>query len=334
MNASVENPIYSAYIITETKQYDVTKALVSIDSTEQEKQIAANVTLNLADVEVDRKMLSNLIKPRHRVIVKANDGKKKDEVFRGYVWDITPKESLTDNNFSIKSYDNLIYWQESEDYEFFSANKYTKDIMKALCKKWGISLTYEYESRSHSTMVLRGNIADFVTADVLNPVQNRCGKRYVIQSIKDRVYVKCGGSNTTIYNITKEHNATELRRYITLNGVITKVIIVGTSDDEEKSPIHGFYSGDTDGYGTLQKIVTKDEDTKMPEVVEEARNIIKESGKPRWEHDVKAVDIPWIRKGDKVNITTNTLKGAFIVRSISRDISNRGKTMTLTVVGA
>lgn len=334
MIASVENPIYSAYIITSTKQYNVTNALVSIDSNEQEKQIAACATLILADVEVDGKMLSNLIKPRHRVIIKANDGQKNDEVFRGYAWDIAPKESLTDNNISIKSYDNLIYWQESQDYEFFSANKSSKEIMKALCKKWGIDLTYDYETCKHSTLVLRGCIADFVTADVLTPAQNSSGKKYVIQSKKDRVYVTREGSNTTIYNIDKSNNAVELRRYISMNGVTTQVIVMATSDDKEMTPIEATVSGKTSEYGTLQKIVTRNEDMTLAEAKKEAKNILDENGKPKWSYDVKAVDIPWIRKGDKVNINTNTLKGAFIVKSISREISNRGKLMTLTVVDA
>lgn len=332
MTPSVEDPKYFAYITTSDRKYNVTNALVSLDLSEQEKQIAASATLNIADVDVDGTMLSKLIKPRHRVVVEAYDGNKKDEVFRGYVWDISPKESLTDNNFSLKCYDNLIYWQESEDSDFFAEGQSTKNIMNSLSQKWGISMAYEYESITHEKLVLRGAIADFVTADVLDSVQKRTGVKYIIRSEKDKVIVRSVASNETVYNIMLGYNASELRRYISLNGVTTQVVILGKASDDAKTPVEATISGETDEYGTLQKVISKSEDMTLEDAKKEANTIIKENGKPKWEYDVKAPDIPWIRKGDKVRIVTETIKGYFIVKSIEREISNQGKIMTLTVV--
>lgn len=332
MTPSVENPLYLAYVITADRKYNVTNAIVSLDSSEQEKQIAACMTISLVDADVDGKRLSDIIKPRHRVIVEAYDGKKKDEVFRGYVWDISTKESLTAADFSLKCYDNLIYWQESEDSDFFAGGKSTEDIIKSIAAKWGIRLTYEYESITHEKLVLRGAIADFITADILDTVQKRTGQKYILRSEKDTVIIKTVGTNETVYNIVRAYNATELRRYISLNGVTTQVVILGTASDDAKTPVEATIRGETEEYGTLQKIVSKSEDTTLEDAKEEADTIIKEDGKPKWEYDVTATDIPWIRKGDKVKVVTETLNGKFIVKSISRDISNRGKTMSLTVV--
>lgn len=333
MTPSVEDPKYFAYITTSDRKYDVTNALVSLDLFEQEKQIAASATLNIADVEVDGKMLSTLIKPSHRVTISAYDGKTNAEVFRGYVWDISPKESLTDNNFSLKCYDQLIYWQESEDSDFFAEGKSTKNIMNTLSKNWGISMIYEYESITHEKLVLRGAISDFVTADVLDPVQKRTGVKYVIRSEKENVIVRSVGRNETVYRIIGGFNAIEIRKYISMNGVTTQVVILGKSSDDEKTPVEATVSGNTAEYGTLQKIISRDEDITLEEAKKEANTIIKD-GVPKWEYDVKAVDIPWIRKGDKVMVDTETLNGFFIVKSIDREISNRGKTMTLTVVAS
>lgn len=333
MTPSVEDPKYFAYITTSDRKYNVTNALVSLDLSEQEKQIAASATLNIADVEVEGKMLSTLIKPSHRVTITAYDGKTNDEVFSGYVWDISPKESLTDNNFSLKCYDQLIYWQESEDSDFFAEGKSTKDIMKTLSKNWGISMIYEYESITHEKLVLRGAISDFVTADVLDPVQKRTGVKYVIRIEKENVVVRPVGWNETVYKIIGGFNAIEIRRYITMNGVTTQVVLLGKSSDDQKTPVEATVSGNTAEYGTLQKIISRDEDMTIEDAKDEANTIIKD-GVPKWEYDVKAVDIPWIRKGDKVMVDTKTLKGFFIVKSIDREISNRGKTMTLTVVAA
>lgn len=335
MGPSVENPSYYVYITTRNVRYNVSNAIISIDHSEPEKQIAANATINIADVEVNGERLSTLIQPRDRVAIVASDGadeENEDEMFTGYVWNMSPRENLTSADFSIKCYDNLVYWQESEDSDFFAAGKSTKDISMSVAQQWGIDLKYEYESITHEKLVLRGAIADFMTADLLDVVQRQTGKKYIIRSEKDQVYIKHAGTNKTVHKIAKRHNATELRRYITLNGVTTQVKILGKASDDEKTPVEATISGDTQTYGTLQKTITRSEDTTLEAAKGEARNIIAESGKPKWEHDIKSTDIPWIRKGDLVEISTDTLEGYYLVKSVNREISNKGKNMTLTVV--
>lgn len=331
MNPSVENPIYSVVVTTKNKIYTVTDALVSLETSEQEKQIAVGASIGLYDVSVDEKKLSDLISLRDLVVISANDGKINDEVFRGYVWDISPKETLTDSDFTIKCYDQLIYWQESEDSEFYAAGKDTFSIISSIFKKWGISGIYEYSNIGHEKLVLRGTIADYVASDILDPVQKKTGKKYVIRCEKQNVAIRTVGTNKTVYTISKGANAIEVRRYISMNGLTTQVLILGKSSDNGKTPVEATIKGDTGKYGTLQKVINKSEDTTLADAKKEANNIIEESGTPKWEYDITAPDIPWIRKGDKVNVSTNSVSGSFIVKSISRDISNRGKTMALTV---
>ncbi len=332
MKPSKENPNYVVYIITGDTQYNITPALISVDISEQEKQIAACVTINVIDVYVGDAKLLDMICKRNRVLLFADDGDGEKEVFRGFVWDITPKESLTENTLTVKCYDNLIYWQESDDSDFFPSGKYTDQIVKSVCDKWAISMRYEYEKVLHEKLVLRGKIADFMTADVLDTVQSRTGRKYILRSEKDVVTVKPAGTNETVYKIAKTNNAIELRRYRSMNGVVTQVVILGTASDDEKTPIEATVRGDTDEYGTLQQTITRSEDTTLEGAKKEAKTIVDEKGAPKWEHDIVATDIPWIRKGDRVEISTASINGRYIVKSISRDISNRGKTMSLTVV--
>lgn len=330
---TAKNTEYEVLIDADNKRYNVSKAVISLDTSEQEKQLAVCATIELCDVEVDGKRLSELIFPPNRVWIFVHDKEANlnREVFRGYIWEMSPKESLTDNNLTIKCYDMLIYWQESEDSIFFSSGKGTKSILSELSKKWGFNLQYDYENEIHGKLVLRGAIADFVTADILDPIQKASLTKYVMRSEKNTVVIKPVGQNETVYTIGSSWNATEVRRYISMNGVITQVVILGTADDDDKSPVEATYTGYTSAYGTLQKIITKQEDTDIRASKAEAQNIIANEGAPKWEHDIKAVDIPWIRKGDKVVISTKTLMGTFIVLSVNREISNRGKNMTLTV---
>ncbi len=333
MKASVQNPIYTVNIQIGDWVYTVTNALISINISDQEKQIAVCASIELFDVETAKgPKLSSLIAPPNLVRIFAKDGEKSDEVFRGFVWEVSPKEGLTDAALTIKCYDQLIYWQESEDSDFFSAGKNTKDVIKSIADRWGISFLYEYDYIIHEKLVLRGAIADFITADVLDAVQKQCGVRYVIRSEKEKVVIRPVGCNDVIYKFTEHSNITELSRYLTMNGVITQVIVLGTTDDDDKTPIEATVTGNTKNYGTLQKIITRDQDATLAVAKKEAQTIIDESGKPKWEYDLKAPDIPWIRKGDKVEIKTKTINGYKIVKSVDREISNSGKIMTLTVI--
>ena len=88
--------------------------------------------------------------------------------------------------------------------------------------------------------------------------------------------------------------------------------------------------GNRNKYGTLTKVVHKDEDTKLSEMKDEAKYILDENGAPHKEYDVTAMDIPWIRKGDKISLELS--KGTYfscIVEEITHKCDN--STMELNV---
>ena len=329
MKASLENPIYTVYIVNGTTKYNVTPALDKIDISDPEKQIAQFVTLSLANVKVGSKLLSNILQLRDRVYVYANDGSKNDEVFRGYLWTRGAGEALEDEIFKLKAYDNLIYFQESEEYEYFSSGKSTKSVMQSLADKWGVKLSYSYESITHEKLVLRGALSDIITADILDIVKDKKGKKYVARSEKDVLQVKTVGSNTTIYTIKAGKNLTSVSSEETMDGMVTKVVILGKADDNDRSSIEATVKGNTSKYGTLQKIINRDDSTSLADSKKEANSIIKEKGKPKWTYEIIAPDIPWIRKGDKIKVEAGTINKYLIAVGIERDISNKKKTMTI-----
>lgn len=331
MAATQTSPIYTVYIIVGDTKYNVTPAVVALDRSEEEKQIAQSVKLQLMDVQVSGSKLSSLIKTRSRVYIYADDGTKKEEVFRGYIWARTYNNSLTDMELLYKCYDNLIYFQESDDSAYYSSGKKTKDVMTALCKKWGIKLEYSYESITHAKLVLRGKLSDIFTADILDLVKDRSGKKYVIRSEKDVMQVKTRGDNTTIYHFLEKQNTTQTSSSETMDGMITKVVIVGKANSNGREPVEATIKGKTDQYGTLQKIIDRDSNTSLADAKKEAQSIIDENGKPHTEFEVKAVDVPWIRRGDKIYVQAGDMKGYYIVTGISRTIGNKANEMSMTV---
>lgn len=335
MTASEVNPIYTVWLVSSAGKYDVSSVLNSVDMTESKKQIARSATVSIMNVMVDGTWLSDRIKVRDRIFIYANDGNGRKEVFRGFVWNRNYNSSLLDREITLKCYDNLIYLQESEASEFFASGKSTQDIMSSICSEWGLEMEYNYESITHSKLALRGTLSDIMTSDILDLVKDRTGKQYVILSEKDTLTVKGVGKNSTVYKIESGRNAISVVSKCTMDGVVTKVVILGRADREDRHPVEASLSQNTAEYGTLQKIITRDKDTTIEAAKDEGNNILKEKSMPKWEYEVTAIDIPWLRKGDKIYVNAGDLKARhLIVTDLSRSIDNKGKKIILDCIDA
>ena len=331
MEASQLNPIYTVYIVSGGVKYNVTPALTDINTSSKKQQMAQSVTIQLTNVKAGNRWLTDILNVRDRVFVYANDGTREDEVFRGYIWTRSYKSSISTRDIQLKCYTNLIYFQESEESAFYASGQSTKAVCQSLCDNWGIKLQYSYDSITHAKLVLRGNLADIFTDDILNMVKERTGKKYVILSEKDIVCIKPVGSNKTIYHFLSGNNTTQTYSECTMDGMVTKVVIVGKADDEEREPIEATVSGNTSQYGTLQKIIDRDENTTLADAKTEAQSIIDENGSPKYEDEIKTIDIPWVQLGDKVYVEAGDIKGYRIVTGIDRSINIKHKEMTLTL---
>ena len=332
MAASLQRPIYTVYVVSGTKKYNVTPAVRSLGRHDPEGQIAQRVKLELKDVKADGVWLSAVFNPRDRVYVYADDGSQKKEVFRGYLWNRNSTSTLHAHDLNYTCYDNLIYFQESQDSLYFSSGKRTKDVMTKICGNWGIKLVYSYDSITHDKLPLKGYLSDIFTADILDLVKKRTKKKYVILSDKDTMYVKPTGENTTIYQFLGGKNVTSTSVGWSMDGVITKVVIVGKADDDDREPIEATVSGNTSKYGTLQKIQDKDDNTSLADAKLEAKNTIDENGSPKWEYEITAPDIPWIRKGDKVYVDAGNIQNRYlIVLGVDRMTKNNKSEMTLSL---
>lgn len=326
------NPKYSVIIISAKKQtqYDVTQAITQLSPRENDGEIAQHVSIVLANIQVDSQYLSDIFDVRDRVYVYADDGDGKKEVFRGYIW-ARPYSNKLKKELELSCYDNLIYFQESEEYQYFSAGYSTKSICNTICGNWGVQLEYTYSSITHPKLPLRGNLADIFLSDLLGEVKKKTGAKFVIRSTKDIVQIAPVGSNTKIYKLYagKDGNAISTNSEKTMQGMITKVKIIGKEDDNDRAPVEATVNGNTSAYGTLQKVINVSSGTTLAEAKQEADELIKEKGKPFEKYSITAVDIPWIRKGDKVEIEAGDLSGFFIVLGIQHSVTD--KAMALEV---
>lgn len=326
--ASALNPIYTAYIVAGGQKINVTPAMVELSTSESRQTISKSVTLHLMNIQIGGTWLSNLIKARDRVFVYANTGSGSQEVFRGFVWSRTYQSSTSVRKMTLKCFDHLIYLQESEAYEYFEEGMTTHSILAAISNEWNVEIVNQYQSIQHSKLALRGTLADIITSDILELVKDRTGKDYCIHSENDVMYIKEVGKNTSAYSITAGNNAIATASEHSMDGVITKVVILGKGKDDKRRPTEATLTKNTGQYGTLQKIIDRDEDTSLEDAKEDANNILEECAKPRWTYAIKAPDIPWIRKGDLVYVNAGDIQGRnLIVTDIERKITANSKTM-------
>ncbi len=329
MKASKENPLYSVAVFCDGKKYDLTSITTDIRTSESENQISVCVKVDMVNIKLKSgKLVSETINGRDRLYIYADDGDGAKEVFRGFVWQ-KPYREETERKLTIVAYDNLIYWQESEEYAYFSAGKSTKDVASSLCKKWGINLEYTYESITHKKLPLRGTMADIITSDLLDLAKDRTGKKYVIRSEQDTVKIMPVGSNEKVYKIQSSANAISTESEFTMDGIVTQVLILGKEDDDDRAPVEATVSGETDKYGTVKKIISRSENTTLSDAKKEANQILNKNGTPKWTYSTSGVDIPWIRKGDAVEVDAGDITFMCIVTSIDRDISTREKRMSI-----
>lgn len=332
LTPSKTNPIYSiAVIANSTKKryaiqsinYPESKFVTSLKLTENDGQMAQLVKIELMNAKTDDGYFSGIFDVMDRVFVYANDGERSREVFRGFIWE-RPYSSAIEKTLTLTCYDNLIYLMKSQVSEYFAAGKDTKTIMNTLCNSWGIKLSYDYKSITHPKLPLSGYLADVMIDDVLNEVKKQTGTKYVIRSVQDVMHVKTVGTNEEIFKIQRTGGgAISTRSDRTMEEVVTKIIITGSSDDNGKTPVEAVVTGNTSKYGTLQRTQSKDKDTSLADAKKEANTTLKEKGQPKKTFELQAIDIPWVRKGDKVKVTAGDMNQHYIVLSVTHDASTK-----------
>ena len=108
--------------------------------------------------------------------------------------------------------------------------------------------------------------------------------------------------------------------------MVTKVLVFGKSEEDQRPPLLETVDGDLQ-YGTLQEIITKDSNKTLDDAKKEAQNILKEKGKPEETITVSTVDVPVLRKGDKIKLVAGNLSGYFMIEGIHHD--GMAKTMEM-----
>ena len=297
---------------TSGEAMDLTGLCTSLTWGDEKNSIAQKADITLANIKIDKGYISDLIVLCTRVVIFVND----KEYFNGFVWDWDYTSAL-EKELSFTAYDRMIYLTQSKGNTYYSSGKSTQFLVEDICKEWGITVQYEWESWTHGKTPLKDMEVSTQLTTVLDEAQTKLDSEYVMLMEKEVLMIRKKGSNQDVYYFHGK-NVESTKDHLTLQGLVTKVLVYGKSEEEQRPPLLETVNGNLD-YGTLQEIVTKDSNKTLDDAKKEAQNILKEKGKPEETINVSTVDVPMMRKGDKIKLGAGNLSGYFFVEGVTHN---------------
>lgn len=316
---------YQVVLITEKKKtYNITQFIQDLSWGEKEKELAARITFMAKNDKTSAGRLSSLAKPGCWVILYYSyNGGANTEAVRGKIVDWNPSTRSTGEQFSVKAYDILYDMQESSDNIYFPKGRKTKTLLRKVFKKWGIPMgAYSGPNKKHGKEVFRNQKLGKVVFDILEEANNKGGVEAIPRAVKNKVSIVAYGSNSKIYHLGQTENITNISHKVSTVGMVTKVKIVGQEKtkgkNKGKAPVYATVKGKTQ-YGIRQKLYVRNKKDSMKKAKKEAKKILKEEGSPKNEVSVKTFDLPFIRKGHMVNLSSTTANGNYYVMSVTHN---------------
>ena len=253
---------------TSGEAMDLTGLCTSLTWGDEKNSIAQKADITLANIKIDKGYISDLIVLCTRVVIFVND----KEYFNGFVWDWDYTSAL-EKELSFTAYDRMIYLTQSKGNTYYSSGKSTQFLVEDICKEWGITVQYEWESWTHGKTPLKDMEVSTQLTTVLDEAQTKLDSEYVMLMEKEVLMIRKKGSNQDVYYFHGK-NVESTKDHLTLQGLVTKVLVYGKSEEEQRPPLLETVNGNLD-YGTLQEIVTKDSNKTLDDAKKEAQNILK-----------------------------------------------------------
>ena len=307
------------------KKLDLSNIYTELTISEPDEELAQRTTIRLANMLTEDGYLSDILKLCTQIYVYCTINSKDEELFRGITWEWEYSSSKR-REIIITAYNKMIYLQKSKGNAYYSSGKSTESIAKDICSKWNINLNYSYKSITNAKVVYKNKTIAEQLMGLLDETESKVDEKYVCIMAQDVLYTKAKGSNKDVFELHAEKNLISTSDKLTLDNLITKVIIVGKQEDSGRIPIEATIDGKLE-YGVLQDIVTRSSDNTLAKAKEEAEQLLKEKGKPQETIKVEAPDVPIIRNGDKIKIVGGNLNSFFFINAITHNCHE--KTMDL-----
>ncbi|MFX4261042.1 XkdQ/YqbQ family protein [Pelotomaculum propionicicum] len=243
----------------------------------------------------------------------------------GMVWQCD-SETRGQKHINVTVYDRTIYLAKSEDEYLFPAGQTSTQRLERYASDWGLELGQVADTGvALAKAVYRARpIYSMIMAD-LKETAVKGGDMYRPRMTPDGLGLVKLGSNETVWALEAERNVEEIRQRRSLEGAVTQVKVLGNAPVEERSPVLALVTGETDRYGTLQKVHS---DPKLTDAGAARSAGEKKLCGMQETITVAGLDINTIRAGDKVKLNNIDL----LVNSVRHELGAPGR-MTLELAG-
>jgi len=254
---------------------------------------------------------------RARIVGKAFQKETKVSLIHpAVVWECDSQNNGI-KHLDVTIYDATIYLAKSEDEYWFPAGQTADQRLRKYAADWGIPLSNVPNTgiKLDKAIYRSQTIYSMIRNDLVETVK-KGGKMYRPRMTPQGLELFEIGSNKEVWELEANLNIDQLR---TLEGVITQVKVLGSADDEKKSPVLAVVTGETGKFGTLQKVLRDDKIKNPGQATAAAKPLLSKTFTETF--SVTSIDVNTIRAGDKTILNGIEL----IVTSVRHELGTPGQ---------
>ena len=321
---------YKALIVTETGgQIDLTPEsrpiLTELTWEENRGELAARANIAMPNIRIGTDWLANKIKLNQKLFIYADWGQGTQEVFRGPI----VHRNLDDDangEINVLAYDSLWYYQRSQDQLYITQGTTCKAAITRLLDRWKVKYVYNGPTikLGKGRLFKNDTIAEIILT-LLEEARQKGAGECVVKDIAGTMVIEPVASNKTIWKFTPDI-LTRVRDEQSIEELVTRVKILSDMGNDQESPVDAVVDGKTE-FGILQEILHYDMDTTLAEAKQAARTILNDKGSPRKTLAFETIDVPPLRKGDKIQFSVGERKIESFVEAVQHNAVQRRMTV-------
>ncbi len=220
-------------------------------------------------------------------------------VFDGVVWEpLSTTRGL--KRLSITAYDRTIYLAKSEDEYLFPAGQTASQRLRRYASDWGLALGSVADTKVPlARAVYRAQpIYSMIRSDLAETAR-KGGGLFRARMTGLSLDLVALGSNAAVPALVVGWNVEQVAQRRTLEGAVTRAKVLGEAADDSLSPVLAVASGDTDKFGTLQRVIQDSQITTAGEAKAAAAGALAGVQETL---SVTVVGLEGVRAGDRVTL--------------------------------
>ena len=317
-------------LCSDSTQLDLTDISTGLGYSEGAKELSVKIQLKIcADVQVNGKNISEFVKIGCTIFVFADVGDGFKEVTRGKI----VKQKLIESNreffLDVEAEDEAASLRKSQDDLFFTDGHSSTAILEEILSRWNVPNSISVKSIKLGKKVYRKKYLSDMIADVLNDLREKGGGDFFVRATGGNVEIVERGTNSEVYSFDIAENVLKVTETLDASKVVTKVKVIGKTTDEGHPAVEQTVEKNSATYGTHQAIYHRGEHENLDEATKAAKKILDEQSDAKRKVSIETVDVPFLRKNDRIRLTSSFGTSFFFVKSIRHDTVNRKMTLEL-----